>query len=120
VRRHVADLVIRHREATAKPVFGLFLANRIDSNTAETFRHGSWYDSQDNQLRLDIVPFTLVQFLHFFKALFENNVVDANRVRGLLEACSELREVNHAPAWKNAIQITVDQYVRDTGNERTT
>lgn len=33
VRRHVADLVQKYK----KPVYGLFVANKIDSNTAETF-----------------------------------------------------------------------------------
>jgi hypothetical protein len=32
VRRHVADLMVQYN----KPVYGLFIANRIDSNTAET------------------------------------------------------------------------------------
>lgn len=52
VRRHVADLMQRYR----KPVYGLFLANRIDSNTAETFRIGVWYTRDDRKLALHIVP----------------------------------------------------------------
>lgn len=42
VRRHVADLVMHHQERAGKPVYGLFIANRVDSNTAETFRIGVW------------------------------------------------------------------------------
>ena len=30
-----------------KPVYGLFIAIRIDTNTAETFRHGVWYAKGD-------------------------------------------------------------------------
>ena len=43
VRRHVADLMLQHD----KPVYGLFIANRVDSNTAETFRIGRWEPVQD-------------------------------------------------------------------------
>lgn len=32
-----------------KPVYGLFIANRIDSNTAETFRIGIWYTNTDEK-----------------------------------------------------------------------
>lgn len=58
VRRHVADLMQRYK----KPVYGLFVANRIDSNTAETFRIGIWYTREDYRLDLHIVPLTLSQF----------------------------------------------------------
>ncbi len=64
VRRHVADLMLQYD----KPVYGLFIANRIDSNTAETFRIGVWYTREDERMDLHIVPFTLVQFCAFFKA----------------------------------------------------
>ena len=66
VRRHVADLMQKYN----KPVYGLFVANRIDSNTAETFRIGVWYTRDDERLELRIVPFTLAQFSAFFKAMF--------------------------------------------------
>ena len=36
VRRHVSDAVLKYE----KPVYGMFIAVRIDTNTAETFRHG--------------------------------------------------------------------------------
>jgi len=48
VRRHVADLMLEYD----KPVYGLFIANRIDSNTAETFRIGVWYTRDDERLDL--------------------------------------------------------------------
>ena len=38
VRRHVADIAEEQKAIGGKAVYGLFLANRIDSDTAETFR----------------------------------------------------------------------------------
>ena len=58
VRRHVSDAVLKYE----KPVYGMFIAVRIDTNTAETFRHGIWYAKGDMKQRLDIVPLTLEQF----------------------------------------------------------
>lgn len=49
VRRHVANLVTHYAETMGKPVYGLFIANRIDSNTAETFRIGIWYTNEDER-----------------------------------------------------------------------
>ena len=37
----------------------MFIAVKIDTNTAETFRHGIWYARGDVKQRLDIVPLTL-------------------------------------------------------------
>ena len=62
VRRHVSDAVLKYD----KPVYGLFIAIRIDTNTAETFRHGIWYAKGDVKQRLNIIPLTLGQFQKIF------------------------------------------------------
>lgn len=104
VRRHVADLVMRH---SGKAVYGLFVANRVDSNTAETFRIGVWYGQDDKKMRLNIVPFTLGQFKDFFVAVFESNRVAPQHFRNLLDSCGELRRDHEAPEWKLEIAKTV-------------
>lgn len=103
VRRHVADLVSHYGEQSGKPVYGLFIANRIDSNTAETFRIGVWFTRTDDKMRLDIIPVTLVQFKAFFEALFTAGRVEVGLIRELLDLCSNLRPAHEAPAWKHEI-----------------
>jgi hypothetical protein len=112
VRRHVAELLTDHRARTGKPVYGLFIANRIDSNTAETFRIGAWYDRDDARLRLDILPFTLEQFRALFTALFEYRRVDVQTIRGLLDRCSDTRLAHEAPAWKQQIGVIIQQQIQ--------
>lgn len=112
VRRHVADLVVHHSENTGKPVYGLFLAKKIDSNTAETFRIGVWYVSDDNKMRLDIVPLTLVQFKTLFETMFSTGNVSVADIRELLDVCGELRPHHEAPAWKTEIDRTIKYRVR--------
>lgn len=58
VRRHGPDAVLKYDQ----PVYGMFIAVRIDTNTAEIFRHGIWYAKGDVKQRLDIVPLTMDQF----------------------------------------------------------
>lgn len=107
VRRHVADLMQQNH----KPVYGLFIANRVDSNTAETFRIGVWYTRDDNRLDLHIVPFTLTQFENFFKSLFASNKVTPKAVISLMNECESYRKECEAPEWKSQIETIVSQSI---------
>jgi hypothetical protein len=102
-----------HRTRTGKPVYGLFLAKNIDSNTAETFRIGVWYDRDDAKHRLDILPCTLEQFKSLFTALFQYQRVDVAAIRTLLDRCSEIRPQHEAPAWKQQIGSIVQQQIQE-------
>lgn len=116
VRRHVADLVSHYGAQSGKPVYGLFIANRIDSNTAETFRIGVWFTRTDDKMRLDIIPVTLVQFKTFFEALFTFGRVEVGLIRELLDLCGSLRPAHEAPAWKHEIQQTFNHQIEALQN----
>ena len=103
VRRHVSDAVLKYD----KPVYGMFIAVRIDTNTAETFRHGIWYAKGDVKQRLDIVPLTLAQFQKYFVAMFEADKANPEQLRELILKCESRRDILEAPAWKQYIDATV-------------
>lgn len=105
VRRHVADLMQQYD----KPVYGLFIANRIDSNTAETFRMGVWYTKEDTRLDLCIVPFSLRQFSAFFKTIFSERAVSPKSLTMLMIECSQNRQMLDAPTWKAIIADTIQR-----------
>ena len=107
VRRHVSDAVQKY----SKPVYGMFIAIRIDTNTAETFRHGVWYTREDEKQRLDIVPLTLEQFQKIFVALFQAGVAGPERIRDLILGCVSARDGLEAPDWKQYIDRTVESEV---------
>ncbi|MDR2195339.1 MAG: AlwI family type II restriction endonuclease [Gallionellaceae bacterium] len=111
VRRHVADLVTHYGNQSGKPVYGLFIANHIDSNTAETFRIGVWYSKTDEKMRLDITPITLKQFKACFEALFASGQVKIDWIRQLLDQCGNLRSAHEAPTWKREIQTAINQQI---------
>lgn len=115
VRRHVADIVVEKGAILGKPVYGLFIANRIDSNTAETFRIGCWYKRDDTKMSLDIVPLTLEQFKKFFEALFKSGFVSVATVRDVLDSCSALRSNYEAPEWKRNIDVVVNDRLKTIG-----
>ncbi len=103
VRRHVSDAVLKYD----KPVYGMFIAVRIDTNTAETFRHGVWYAKGDVQQRLIILPISLEQFQVFFENLFKTNQAKPEKLVELINSCVEKRDEMEAPAWKSYIESTV-------------
>lgn len=110
VRRHVADIARDNSlRGSGKTVYGLFLANKIDSNTAETFRIGVWYLQDDSRTQLDIVPLQLSSFRQFFDSSFERGAVGHLALRDALEKSISARETDGgAPAWKS----DVDEIVR--------
>jgi len=109
VRRHVSDAVLKYN----KPVYGMFIAIKIDTNTAETFRHGIWYAKGDVRQRLDIVPLTLEQFRSYFIAMFEKRQAKPEHLRDLILECETKRDVLDAPNWKQHINATVTKKMRE-------
>lgn len=103
VRRHVSDAVLKYD----KPVYGMFIAVRIDTNTAETFRHGVWYAKGDEYQRLNIVPFTLAQFQRYFELMFKTKQAKPEKLVELIDHCASKRDMMEAPAWKEYIDSAV-------------
>lgn len=108
VRRHVSDAI----DNSNFPVYGLFIATKIDTNTAETFRHGVWYDKQDSKRRLDIVPLTLAQFREHFVAMFESGNPNPEKLKDLILECAIRRDVLNGPEWKLYIERTVQNRIQ--------
>ncbi|MDD9310741.1 AlwI family type II restriction endonuclease [Cytobacillus firmus] len=100
VRRHVAQHVDRYSNL-GKRVYGLFIANNIDTNTAETFRIGVWYRNDDSQMSLQIVPVTLEDFTNIFEALFRSGRQESAKDY-LKQLMNDLLSFSNsrAPEWK--------------------
>lgn len=106
VRRHVAQ----YTEEATKPVYGLFIALQIDSNTAHIFRSGDWYLSDDSKLSLDIVPLTLGDF-RVFLASGKGRLADMPALlRQLMIEC-RAKANQDAPQWKDSIRSIVERVV---------
>lgn len=112
VRRHVADLVDFYEEK-GKRVYGLFIANNIDTNTAETFRIGVWYRKDDSRLAVDIVPLTLKQFTDIFEVGFrKNSELDYRLIEQLIRECL-VESRAEAPEWKKRIDQQVSKFISE-------
>ncbi|QYB16722.1 AlwI family type II restriction endonuclease [Schaalia turicensis] len=103
VRRHVAD-VLEQFEPLGKVVYGLFIARRIDTNTAETFRIGVWYKRNDERVNLDVVPLTLGQLRKILHVGVKNERLEpALLIDVIVEASLARLETSGAPEWKTRI-----------------
>jgi len=98
VRRHVADF----KMSSQKPVYGLFIAPSIDTNTADTFRKGDWYYKEDTKVRVDILPLTTSQFKGILN-LLPDTVVLPVILRSLITECLSYRDEFDAISWKKEI-----------------
>lgn len=107
VRRHVASAVECHK---GKRVFGLFIANKVDTNTAETLRVGIWYKSDDSKMALQIVPVTLEQFEKLFSAGFASGKITPKLIQEFILDCLAVSK-HDAPEWKREIERTVQEKV---------
>lgn len=107
VRRHVSDAVLKYD----KPVYGMFIAVKIDTNTAETFRHGIWYARGDVKQRLDIVPLTLAQYREYFVAMFRTGYANPEKLRELILLCETRRDILNAPGWKAYIDTAINENI---------
>lgn len=105
VRRHVSDAVLKYD----KPVYGLFIAVKIDTNTAETFRHGVWYARNDVKQRLDIVPLTLDQFRKYFVCMFKGSKAEPEVLKELIVHCRTKGDYLDAPTWKQYIEHFIEE-----------
>lgn len=106
VRRHVAR-AIEEYERVGKTVYGLFIAIEIDTNTAETFRVGTWYKRDDSRMTLSIVPLRLDQFARIFEAGFSRGELTPGEIKRVMDDCLNERAVD-APVWKNLIAQQVE------------
>jgi len=110
VRRHVAKFAEEQAES-GKPVYGLFMAVNIDSNTAHTFRMGDWYKKDNTKINLQIVPLRLEDFKTLLiwgsdKLSKMPEVIQTFLLRCRAQANQE------APIWKKSISAIVEQIVR--------
>jgi hypothetical protein len=103
VERHVADLEADYGKRLGKPVYGLFIANSIDANTAENFRSRVWYSRDETPQTPRIVPVALSQFRELFAALLRHDRAEPKLIRDLLDECVEMRSVGTAPLWRKEI-----------------
>ena len=106
VRRHVATVVA----TTKKPVYGLFVAPKINPNTLLTFSTGLWYPEDGGKAEnVEIVPLTLDQFRDIFDH-FQTRRYEPGDLMALLESCIAAR-ISNPSIWQALIAEQVGKWL---------
>ena len=111
VRRHVAKYAEEYA-TTKKAVYGLFIAPKVDTNTAHTFRSGDWYRADDSKINVHIVPMELSDFRDLFRAILVNQQESPRRLRELLTKC-RMEAIQEAPLWKKTVSELTQRTVEE-------
>jgi hypothetical protein len=99
VQRHVKDVM---RSCPEKRVCGIFVAPRIDPNTAVNFRRAyAWLD--DEEVRLDIVPLTTDQLTRILAWQAEHDYDTAQLLALVLDLAAARDTVGDGVEWLGAI-----------------
>ena len=93
---------MRKIATTDKSVYGLFIAPRVDTNTAHTFRSGDWYMQNGSKINVHIVPMELEDFRELFRAILLEPQQAPHRLHQLLMEC-RMEANQDAPQWKRRI-----------------
>lgn len=98
VPKHVAMTTSK----SGKPVFGVFIAPKIDPNMAQQMFNASWH-LNDEHMNLNIVPFSTEQIMEILSA-FREKKFSVNSFKKTLEVFLELKaEVKNGKDWYEEI-----------------
>lgn len=101
VPKHVANMTA----STGKPVFGVFIAPRIEPNMAQQLFNASWH-LDDKFLNLNIIPFSTEQIVKILQN-FKEKKFSVNDLRKALEQFAKQKtEVTNGKEWYDKISQT--------------
>lgn len=103
VPRHVAHVM----KGFSKPVFGLFVAPKIDDNTAEQF-FGRPFWLESRPLIPKIIPITTTELLTIL-TLYRTTRFGVDTLHSMLEEWWKLQdEASHGPDWRRRVSLNIE------------
>ena len=98
VPKHIANMTA----STTKPVFGIFIAPRIEPNMAQLLFNATWHIN-DEFMNLNIVPFSTEQVVALLQN-FKKKKFNVKELKVALEQCIDLKtEVKNGKEWYELI-----------------
>ncbi len=111
VRRHVAEAA-----NGSLPIYGLFIAKKLNGNVINDFFLEDWYDSADEIHKVKIVPLTIEQFDQLLSTMFKNGEANSEEFLSFVSDCWEKRKESVSPLdWKTKIKGEVDKTIISLG-----
>jgi hypothetical protein len=109
VTRHV----FRAKEVSdGKPVYGLFIARKLDPNTVDAFHHARYWKTFERPVSTPIVALEIGQVLLLLDRM-KSQKVSAADIRTLLDRILQMQEAyQDGPSWYKAYSALYEQWLR--------
>ncbi len=115
VTRHVFKVI---EESDGKPVYGLFIAKKLDPNTVDAFYKASYWKNFEKPTPTPVIALELNQVLQLLKHIKLHRVTIAD-IRLLFDRILQLQDTHpHGPAWYKAYSKTYEQWVSTLGSSQ--
>ena len=104
--------VLRHifNQSVEGDGYGLFIAPRIDINTANSYLNPVWYDKEGDSYSLKIIPITIEQFT-FIMEKYKSNPFSPDELKNFFDSIIIFRDdLNHPKRWLDKINELVDTF----------
>ncbi|HLL78900.1 MAG TPA: AlwI family type II restriction endonuclease [Ktedonobacteraceae bacterium] len=108
VTRHVFKAI---EESDSKPVYGLFVAKRLDPNTIDAFFKARYWKNFERFTPTSVVALEIGQVLKLIERI-KSRPVSIEDIRMLFDRILQLQnEYPHGPAWYKAYSAMYEQWV---------
>lgn len=115
VTRHVFKVI---EESHDKPVYGLFIAKKLDPNTVDAFYKASYWKNFEKPTPTPVIALELNQVLQLLEHIKLHRVTIAD-IRLLFDRILQLQETYpHGPAWYKAYSKAYEQWVSTLGSSQ--
>lgn len=100
-QQKIARIIDRYANKGGKPVYGLFVSDRLDANSILMFQRRFWYRPDYSGIPLTAIPLTRVQYESFSK-FFAQPQLNAALIRDKLSSCLQSKQLDTL-LWKKEI-----------------
>ncbi len=108
VTRHVYKVA----KETSKPVYGLFVTNKLDPNTADAFHKARYWHKWHTSIQTPIVALTTSQLITLIHHIQAQTLTMAD-IRSLLDQILDLQDVfEDGPSWVDAYSELFEAWTR--------
>ena len=108
VTRHVFKAI---ETSDGKPVYGLFIAKKLDPNTIDAFHKARYWKNYTSFVSTPVVALEIEQVLKLIERI-KMQGVDATNFRELLDHILQLQDIHpHGPAWYKGYSKLYEQWV---------
>jgi hypothetical protein len=115
VTRHVFKVI---EESAGKPVYGLFIAKKLDPNTVDAFYKACYWRNFEDPVATPVIALELKHVLQLLEHIKQHRVAITD-IQLLFDNLLQLQNVHpHGPAWYKAYSKIYEQWVSTLGDSQ--